>query len=205
MLGPVRVKVCGITTLDDARAALDAGAAALGFNFYSPSPRFVRPDVAAGIIAQLPRTTCSVGVFVNASRPEVSRIAEQTGLTTLQFHGNEAPDFCTAWPQKVIKGLRVRDRYAAAEALRYSVDFILVDAYVEGQFGGTGKRIGVELLEGFDRERLILAGGLSPDNVAEAVRTVRPFAVDVASGIERAPGKKDWELMRRFIVHAHAA
>lgn len=205
MSGPVRVKVCGITTLGDARAALDAGAAALGFNFHSPSPRFVRPEVAAAIIAQLPRTTCCVGVFVNASRSEVSRTAEQTGLTALQFHGDEAPDFCTAWPQKVIKGLRVRDRHAAAEALRYPVDFILVDTYVEGQFGGTGKRIAAELLEGFDRNRLILAGGLTPDNVAEVVRAVRPFAVDVASGVERVPGKKDWELMRRFIVHAHAA
>jgi len=201
----VRVKVCGITNLDDARAAVDAGAAALGFNFYPPSPRFVRPEAAAAILAGLPSTTCSVGVFVGASRADVKRIAAQTGLTALQFHGNEPPEFCTAWPQKVIKGIRVRDHQAAAEALRYPVDFILVDAYVEGQFGGTGRRVAAELLEGFDRERLILAGGLTPENVAEVVRTVRPFGVDVASGVERAPGKKDWELMRRFIVHAHAA
>ena len=177
----------------------------MGFNFYPPSPRFIRPELAAEIIARLPRATCTVGVFVGASRQEVTRTAEQTGVTALQFHGNEAPAFCMAWPQKVIKGIRVRDRHAVAAALRYPVDFILVDAYVEGQFGGTGRRIAAELLEGFDRERLILAGGLTPDNVAEAVRTVRPFAVDVASGVERAPGKKDWELMRRFIVHAQAA
>lgn len=205
MAVPVRVKVCGITSVDDARAALEAGAQALGFNFYPPSPRFVHPETAAAIIARLPRTTCSVGVFVGASRSEVAGIAEQTGLTALQFHGGEAPDFCTSWRQKVIKGIRVRDRHAAAEARRYTVDFILADAYVEGQFGGTGWRIAPELLEGFDRDRLILAGGLTPENVAEAVRMVRPFAVDVASGVERAPGKKDWDLMRRFIAHAHAA
>ncbi|MFN8627114.1 MAG: phosphoribosylanthranilate isomerase [Candidatus Binatia bacterium] len=201
----MRVKVCGITILDDARAALDAGAAALGFNFYPHSPRFVRPEAAAAIIAQLPSTTCSIGVFVNASRPEVIRIAAQTGVTALQFHGGETPDFCVGWPLKVIKSIRVRDRQAADDALRYPVDFILADAHVEGRFGGTGTRIAAELLEGFDRQRLILAGGLTPDNVAEAIRSVRPFAVDVASGIEREPGRKDWESMRRFVNHAHAA
>jgi phosphoribosylanthranilate isomerase len=205
MQAAVKVKVCGITNLPDAVAALEAGAEALGFNFYPPSPRFVRPELAAAIIAQLPRATCNVGVFVEASRQEVTRIAAQTGVMALQFHGNESPDFCRSWRQTVIKGIRVCDRHAAAEALRYAVDFILVDAYVEGHFGGTGKRIASELLEGFDRERLILAGGLTPENVAAAVRMVRPFAVDVASGVERTPGKKDWDLMRRFIAHAHAA
>jgi phosphoribosylanthranilate isomerase len=205
MRAPVKVKVCGITSLDDAVAALEAGAAALGFNFYPPSPRFVRPELAAEIIARLPGATCTVGVFVGASRQAVTRIAAQTGVTALQFHGDESPDFCRSWRQKVIKGIRVRDRHAAADALRYAVDFILVDAYVEGRFGGTGKRIASEMLDGFERHRLILAGGLTPENVAEAVRTVRPFAVDVASGVEQAPGKKAWDLMRRFIVHAHAA
>ncbi|MFI5397891.1 MAG: phosphoribosylanthranilate isomerase [Candidatus Binatia bacterium] len=205
MRSPVRVKVCGITNLDDALAAVDAGADALGFNFYAPSPRVVPPAVAADIIARIPRTICTVGVFVEASRQGVTRIAEQTGVTALQFHGEEAPAFCQAWRQKVIKAIRVRDRHAAAEARRYAVDFILADAYVEGRFGGTGMRLTLELLKGFDRGRLIVAGGLTPENVSDVVRTVRPFGVDVASGIERAPGKKDWNLMRRFIADAHAS
>jgi phosphoribosylanthranilate isomerase len=202
----VRVKVCGITNLDDARAALEAGADALGFNFYAPSPRSASPDTAAEIVARLPGATCTVGVFVNTSRQDIERVAAGVRLNALQFHGDEDPEFCRSWPQKIIiKALRVRDRTGAAAARAYAVDFILADAYVGNRFGGTGRRVAVEYLEGFDRARLILAGGLTPDNVGDAVRAVRPFAVDVASGIERAPGKKDWDLMRRFIAHAHAA
>jgi len=201
----VRVKVCGITNLDDALAAVDAGAAALGFNFCPQSPRFVQPMVVADIVARLPRSVCTVGVFVDAARDRVAAIAAQVGLTALQFHGHETPDLCRAWTQKVVRAIRVRDQQAAAEAQAYDVDFILVDAYVQGQFGGTGRRIPADWLDGFDRRRLILAGGLNPENVADAVRSVRPFAVDVASGVERAPGRKDSRLMRRFIAHAHAA
>jgi len=205
MSARVRVKICGITNLKEALAALEAGADALGFNFYAPSPRFVSPDIAADIVARLPGTACTVGVFVNALRPHIEQIARRVDLTALQFHGDENPEFCRAWPQKTIKAVRVRDRSGAAAARAYAVDFILADAYVEDRFGGTGRRIALEYLEGFDRGRLILAGGLTPENVADAVRTVRPFGVDVASGIERTPGKKDWDLMRRFIAHAHAA
>jgi phosphoribosylanthranilate isomerase len=201
----VRVKVCGITNLEDALAALEAGADALGFNFYAPSPRSLSPGAAADIVARLPARPCTVGVFVNTSRRNVEQVAGRVGLTALQFHGDEGPEFCRAWPQKIIKALRVRDRGGAAVARAYAVDFILADAYVEDRFGGTGRRIALEYLEGFDRGRLILAGGLTPENVADAVRAVRPFAVDVASGVERAPGKKDWDLMRRFIAHAQAA
>jgi len=198
----VRVKVCGITNLDDARAAVDAGAAALGFNFYAQSPRYVTPEVAAGIAAHLPPAICLVGVFVNEPREQVATIARTVGLSALQFHGDESPEFCRAWRQKVVKAIRVRDGHAAAAAQRYAVDFILADAYVEGQRGGTGRRIVPILLEGFERRRLILAGGLTPQNVAAIVQTVRPYAVDVASGVERAPGKKDVNLMRRFIARA---
>jgi phosphoribosylanthranilate isomerase len=202
---PVLVKVCGITNLDDALAAVDAGAAALGFNFYARSPRYVSPDAAAAIVARLPGSVCAVGVFVDEARERVAALASQVALTALQFHGNEPPHFCQGWQQKVIKAIRVRDRRAAMEAQAYAVDFILADAYVEGQLGGTGRRLAAELLEGFDRHRLILAGGLTPENVADAVEAVRPFAVDVASGVESAPGKKDITLMKRFIAHAQAA
>jgi phosphoribosylanthranilate isomerase len=201
----VRVKVCGITNLDDALAAVDAGAAGIGFNFYTRSPRYVPPAVAGEIVARLPRSVCSVGVFVDETRGAVAAIASRAKLGALQFHGNEPPEICHAWPQKVIKAIRVRDRDAVMQARAYDVDFILADAYVEGQLGGTGRRVALHLLEGLDRRRLILAGGLTVDTVAEAVRAVRPFAVDVASGVEAAPGEKDWKLMRRFIANAHAA
>lgn len=201
----VRVKICGITSHADACAAIDAGAAALGFNFYRSSPRYVTPEVAAEIVAQLPRAVCTVGVFVNEARERVAAIALEVGLTALQFHGEENPEWCGGWAQKVIKAIRVCDAHAAANARRYAVDFILADAYVEGQRGGTGRRIVPILLEGFERRRLILAGGLTAENVAEAVRRVRPFAVDVASGVERAPGHKDGALMRRFIANAQAS
>ena len=205
MSGNVRVKICGITNLDDAHAALDAGAAALGFNFYAHSPRYVTPEVAAEIVAHLRHSVCLVGVFVNEPRERVGAIARMVGLNALQFHGDESPEFCCAWQQKVVKAIRVRDGHAAATAQRYAVDFILADAYVEGQRGGTGRRIVPILLEGFERRRLILAGGLTPQNVAAAVRAFRPYAVDVASGVERAPGKKDVNLMRRFIAQAQTS
>jgi phosphoribosylanthranilate isomerase len=201
----VRVKVCGITNVDDALAAVDAGATALGFNFYSRSQRYVSPAAAGEIITRLPASACTVGVFVDEPRDSVASIAAQVGLRALQFHGNEPPELCRGWPQKTVKAVRVRDRDAVMQASAYDVDFILADAYVEGQFGGTGARIALELLEGLDHRRLILAGGLTADNVAEAVRAVRPFAIDVASGVEAAPGRKDWRLMRRFIANAQAA
>ena len=206
MAAPVRVKVCGITNRDDALAAVDAGAFALGLNFYPHSPRYIHPQEAGGIVKSLPRRVWAVGVFVNEVWERVAGIAADVGLTALQFHGDESPAYCSEWPGKtVIKALRVRDRHGAAVAATYSVDFILADAYVEGRFGGTGTRVAADFLEGFDRSRLILAGGLTPDNVAAVVRAVRPFAVDVASGIESAPGKKDWTLMKRFIANARAA
>jgi phosphoribosylanthranilate isomerase len=204
-MAAVRVKVCGITNLDDALAAVDAGAAALGFNFYPRSPRCVPADRAADIVRRVPSSICMVGVFVDEPRERVAAIATEVGVTGLQFHGNESFEYCQGWTQKVIKAIRVRDRHTVETASTYAVDFILADAYVEGQLGGTGQRIAPELLEGFDRRRLLLAGGLTAENVAEAVRAIRPFAVDVASGVERTPGKKDWDLMKRFIANAHTA
>ena len=201
----MRVKVCGITNLDDALAAVDAGAAGLGFNFYPRSPRYVPPGAAGEIMTRLPHAVCRVGVFVDETREHIASLAAQLGLQALQFHGNEPPELCRAWSQKVVKAIRVRDRDAVMLARTYDVDFILADAYVEGQLGGTGTRVALELLEGLDRRRLILAGGLTAENVVAAVRAVGPFAVDVASGIEAAPGRKDWRLMRRFIANAHAA
>jgi phosphoribosylanthranilate isomerase len=206
MAGAVRVKICGLTNLDDVLAALDAGADALGFNFYPPSPRYVAPQRVAEMVVRVPSHVWTVGVFVDEARERVAQIAAATGLTALQFHGNESPEYCADWAGKtVIKAVRIRDRQAAAAARTLAVDFILADAYVEGRFGGTGTQVETQLLADVDASRLILAGGLTPENVVVAVQTVRPFGVDVASGVESAPGRKDWSLVRRFIANAHAA
>ena len=206
MAGRVRVKICGVTNLDDALAAVDAGAGALGFNFFPHSVRYIDPQCAAAIIARVPAEVWSVGVFVNAPREKIEEVVATTGVGALQFHGHETPECCADWTGKtVIKAIRVRDREAVAQARAFAVDFILADAYVEGRFGGTGAQIDPQLLAGFEPRRLILAGGLTPDNVARAIAAARPFGVDVASGVERAPGRKDHVLMRRFVANAHAA
>lgn len=201
----IRVKICGITTLEDARSAAEFGAAAVGFNFYRRSSRYISPEEAARIADDLPGDVCRVGVFVNEARESVAAIARQVGLTALQFHGDESPAACAQWDRKVIKAIRVRDESAHEAAAEYAVDFILADAYVDQVFGGSGRRVEVDWLKRFPAERLIVAGGLTADNVAALVREVRPFGVDVASGIERSPGHKDRVLMRRFIENANAA
>lgn len=200
-----KVKICGVTSLADALMVAQAGADAIGLNFYAQSPRRVAVEVAAAIAAALPRHVCRVGVFVDAPRDEVAAIAAQVGLDALQFHGRESAALCAGWDRKTIKAVRVRDGEALARAAAYAVDFILADAYVEGQAGGTGQRVPSEWLAGVAPERLILAGGLTPENVAAAIRTVRPAAVDVASGVERAPGLKDREKVERFIANARVA
>jgi phosphoribosylanthranilate isomerase len=200
-----RIKICGITTLDDARAAVELGADAVGFNFHPPSPRHLSPEAAAEIAAALPPDVCRVGVFVNEARERVATIARQVGLTAVQFHGDETPADCTGWSCKVIKAIRVRDEAAIAAATLYRVDYILADAFVDRVYGGSGERVDVDWLKRFPTQSLIVAGGLTADNVGALVREVRPFGVDVASGIERSPGRKDHELMRRFIENANAA
>lgn len=201
----VRVKVCGVTTPADALLAAEAGADAIGLNFFSGSPRSVDARRAAEIVERLPRTVCRVGVFVDAERSEVERLAESLGLDALQFHGRESPELCSGWDRPVIKALRLRGPNSIAAAAAYRVDFVLADAYVEGLVGGTGQRVPLDWLGKFPRQHLILAGGLLPENVAAAVRAVRPFGVDVASGVERAPGEKDPERVKRFISNAKNA
>lgn len=200
-----RVKICGITSAADAKVAVDAGAAALGFNFHPASPRFIEPARAREIAADLPTHIWRVGVFVDRERQAIADIAAQAGLDTIQLHGNESEELCRDWDLRVIKVARVRSRADVEKLSRYPVELMLVDAYVEGTHGGTGARFDWSLLEGVDRQRLILSGGLTPENVGEAVRTVRPWAVDVASGVEASPGVKDPEKVKRFIRHAQTA
>jgi phosphoribosylanthranilate isomerase len=201
----VRVKICGVTSLADARVAVEAGAFALGFNFHPASPRSVDPERARAIAAELPEHVWRVGVFVDRERDAIEEIAARVGLSALQLHGTETPEFCRGWSLPVIKAARVRTRADVDRLLQYPVELVLVDAYVEGVHGGTGARFDWSFLDGVEKSRLVLAGGLTPENVAEAVRTVRPYAVDVASGVEAGPGIKDPEKVKRFIRHAQTA
>ena len=193
----VRVKHCGITSVDDAVLAVDAGAWALGMIFWPGSPRRCAPDVADEIGRLLRRRVELVGVFVNASLDEIAALADVVGLSMVQLHGDEGPSFAAEVARrtgtKVIKAERIRNR-ADLQALQTfrNVDFHLVDAYVEGLRGGTGETVDASLIASRESEvPLILSGGLTPVNVAESIRVVAPFAVDVASGTESAPGVKD--------------
>ena len=203
---PVKVKICGVTRPEDARAAIRAGADYLGLNFWPASPRAV--DLArACAVADAASGTPLVGIFVDAPRDEVERTAERVGLSLLQFHGAESAAYCRGWSRAIIKAIRVpADGSAVALAEPFAaVEYLLVDSWVAGRAGGTGVPIDLGALAGLAVERLFLAGGLTAENVAEAVRRVRPFAVDVASGVEASAGVKDHEKIQRFIERAKAA
>jgi phosphoribosylanthranilate isomerase len=196
----VRVKICGITAAEDARHAAACGADALGFVFFAASPRCVTPAQARAIIVTLPPFVVRVGLFVNEDPAQIRAIVAECGLDAVQLHGDEPPAVCRALPCRVIKGIRPRAAAELAAFAAYPAAALLVDAAVPGQFGGTGQRADWDLARQLAaRRQVILAGGLTPDNVAEAVRQVRPYAVDVASGVERAPGHKDPEKVARFI------
>jgi phosphoribosylanthranilate isomerase len=204
-----RVKVCGITNLDDARAAIEAGAGMLGFNFYEKSPRHVTPEEARRVIEKLPEGVLSVGVFVNEDGPEtVERKALEAGVGAVQLHGEETPEFCACLRGLMtIKALRVGPGYEVERAASFGTDALLLDAYVADAWGGTGRTFDWSLARR-TREvvpKLFLAGGLTPENVSDAVKVVRPFAVDVCSGVETSPGRKNFQLMRRFIEQVRAA
>jgi phosphoribosylanthranilate isomerase len=207
---PVKVKICGITGLDDALAAAEAGADALGFNFYPQSPRYVAPANAAGILKKLPPFVARVGVFVNPTQGEVERALASMRLDWLQFHGDEDSDFVSGFPgDMVVKAFRVKDKKDLKGMNAFSgCAAFLLDAYSPGAYGGTGKPfrwdIALEAKKRYGRP-VILAGGLTPQNVAEAVKKVKPWAVDTASGVESAPGKKDEEKLRAFIAAAKSA
>ncbi len=200
----VRVKICGITNLKDALAAAKAGADALGFIF-APSPRRITPAQARLICRELPPFITRVGVFVDAPIEEVRAVVEYCGLDALQLHGSESPDCCRALGRRVIKAFRVGDAINRDEVAHFPADAILLDTYIAGQKGGTGCTFDWQLAAGLKLSRpLILAGGLTPENVRQAVATVQPYGVDVSSGVEKDghPGKKDPEKIRRFIAAA---
>ncbi len=193
------IKICGITSIEDAGKAASLGVDALGFIF-APSPRRVGPDAAQGIIKVLPRTLLKVGVFVNEDREEVQRLAEYCGINALQFHGEEMPGYCRNFFRPVFKALRIKDLEDLEDMEDYRDISILLDTYSPVHAGGTGLPFPREIaLEAKKRRNFILSGGLTPGNVGEAIQTVRPWGVDVCSGVEAIPGKKDALKMAEFV------
>jgi phosphoribosylanthranilate isomerase len=201
-----RVKICGITNPEDAHHAVACGADALGFVFFPGSPRNIEPDTARRIIAKLPPLVSLVGLFVNETPGRIRETVEFCGLNTVQLHGDETPDQCSYPPCRVIKALRLKRQMSAEVFSAYEVAALLLDAYIPEQFGGTGRLCDWEQAATVAaRRRVILAGGLNPENVAVAVRQVNPFGVDVSSGVENQPGVKDPEKVARFIRAAKEA
>lgn len=201
-----KVKICGITSVDDALMAVDAGADALGLVFFEKSPRFVPVEAAARIIAKLPPFVQVVGLFVNADLELVNRTADHCGLDIVQLHGEESPEYCSLVRRRVMKAFRVRGPESLAPLSEYRVAAYLLDAYSPHAYGGTGEMFDWDCaVAAKEQGRIVLAGGLTPDNIAEAVAKVRPYGVDVSSGVESSPGKKDPEKVRRFIQQAKNA
>jgi phosphoribosylanthranilate isomerase len=200
----VKIKICGITNIEDGLASVEAGADALGFMFYAASPRCLTTERAAKIIRELPPFVARVGVFVDPTEEEVRRAITECGIDTLQFHGEESPAFCGRFGLKTIKAFRIRDEESLKATATYPDQAWLLDSFVAGKRGGTGERFNWDLArEATQRSRrVILAGGLKPENAADAVRKVRPYALDVSSGVESAPGRKDAAKVRAFIAAA---
>lgn len=197
----IRIKICGITNLEDALLAAELGAHALGFIFYAKSPRSVAPEVAKEIIRQLPPLVLSVGVFVNEEAVTVRDLAARLGLDWVQCHGQEPPDYCRSLDRRVMKAFRIKDEASLQDLQAYqgSVQAFLLDTYKKGQVGGTGETFDWDLArKAKDYGPIVLAGGLTAANVAQAIEAVQPLAIDVASGVEAAPGKKDPEKLRAF-------
>ncbi|GBD30581.1 N-(5'-phosphoribosyl)anthranilate isomerase [bacterium HR32] len=192
-----RVKICGVRTEAAARAAAEAGADAVGFVFYPESPRFLRPERAAEIARTLPPFVVRVGVFVNAPLAVVDEVADRVGLDVVQLHGDEPPEVCARMRRRVVKAVRVRSAQDVEAVRRYPVGAVLLDTHVPGRYGGTGQRFDWSAVPSLDRP-VILSGGLTPENVAQAVVLVRPYGVDVSSGVE-TDGEKDPRKIAAFV------
>jgi phosphoribosylanthranilate isomerase len=197
------IKICGITNLADALAAVAAGADALGFNFYKPSPRYIAPEKAREIIEQLPVSILTVAVFVNEeSTQSLTRIADEAGVTALQLHGDESPDYCRELKDRyVIKMLSVSSDFDVSRVQDYEVEAIMLDTKDSALRGGTGRVFEWSIAQEVNKlvPKLFLAGGLSPENITEAIEKVRPYAIDACSALEEKPGKKNHERMRAFV------
>lgn len=203
----VKVKICGVTNVADALAAAEAGADMIGLNFYEGSPRHLTLPQAVEIHRALPPFVLRVGVFVNPAADLVMRALGECGLSLLQFHGDEPSEFCTQFGAMSLKAFRIQDAESLTALENYQTDAFLLDAHSKSGLGGTGEKFNWDLAVAAQKfgKPIFLAGGLTPENVADAVRQVQPFAVDVSSGVESAPGKKDAAKVRAFIAAAKAA
>ncbi|MGB8540121.1 MAG: phosphoribosylanthranilate isomerase [Candidatus Acidiferrales bacterium] len=205
----VKVKICGITNLRDARQAIEAGAAFIGFNFYKRSPRYVTPGTAQRIMQRLPKKAKAVGVFVNETEETMLRIANQIGLSHVQLHGEESPDTVTRLQRilPVIKAIRVRKSFSTSELARYkNASAFLLDGFDPRRRGGSGKSFRWDIaLRAKRAGHVFLAGGLTPANIGQAIRSARPYAVDVCSGVEAKPGRKDPAAVKNFMQAVRAA
>lgn len=202
-----RIKICGITNLKDALTAIAAGADALGFVVHPPSPRNISCEQAAAIIRELPPFIQTVGLFVNKPSDFVNRAAEQSGFDIVQLHGEESPDYCKLINRRVIKAFRVKDQSVLQEMAEYHVAGYLLDAWSQAAHGGTGETFNWKIAAAAtsSNSRITLAGGLTPENVCLAIESVKPYAVDVSSGVEASPGSKDNQKIYSFIQNAKGA
>lgn len=199
----VKVKICGLTNLDDVLDAIELGADYLGFNFYPKSPRYVSPEKCQEMFLEIPFEIGKVGIFVNADPQFVSNTATELNLELLQFHGDETPEYCLQFARPYMKAFRPKNPGDLSAVPNYASDYILIDSFVENAYGGTGIISNWDLArEAKKHGHVFLSGGLKPDNVEIAVHSVRPYAVDVASGVETAPGKKDYHKIEEFIKRA---
>lgn len=202
----VRVKICGITSRKDAELAAEAGADALGLIFVPGTPRYIDSDTARGIIKDLSPWVTPVGVFTDHPIEDVERLMRWCGFLTVQLHGSESPEYCQSLTGSVIKAFRVGGGHDLPPLQAYRVHAYLLDTFVEGKFGGTGQTFPFELAcraKAFGR--VIVSGGLTPENVAQMIREVGPYGVDVSSGVEAQPGRKDPQKMRDFVARVREA
>jgi phosphoribosylanthranilate isomerase len=199
----VKVKICGITSWTDARGAIEAGADILGFNFYAPSPRYIAPEKARRIVRRIPKKISTVGIFVNEREEEILKIARLVGLDAIQLHGDEPGAVVERLSRRfpVIKAVRVARPFRASRLQQFRrANALLLDGFDRSLYGGTGRTFDWQIARRAKHYgKVFLSGGLTPENVAEAIRAVRPYAVDVCSGVEARPGKKDRTRMKAFV------
>ena len=201
----VKVKICGMTNLNDVKVAVDGGVDAVGFIFYKKSPRSVTMQTVREIVLELPPFVDSVGVFVDETAEQINKIADRCNLDRVQLHGDESPAFCKKIRRRVIKAIRVKDIQSLKKLSDYPVSSFLLDTFSEDQYGGTGKVFDWNLA--FPAKKygpIILAGGLTPNNVRQAIQRIQPYGVDVCSGVESQPGIKDHQKMQAFLKNVKA-
>ena len=197
----IPTKICGITRIEDAKVAIENGASALGFIFYNKSPRYITIKQAMSISNKISKSISLVGVFVNQDQSFINNAIKNIPLNMIQLHGDESQKFCKKFSVPVIKAIRIKDKESLDIIKKYNVDGLLLDTYSENKFGGTGKSFDWKLLNNFKNKPIILSGGLTPKNIIEAISIVNPIAIDVNSGVELSPGRKNHKLIQQLFTN----